>query len=183
MSTARELSTEAMRPATDADVEALVALVQLAYRGDAASRRWTSEAELVTGQRVDATMLDEAIERSDTLVLVHEREGALIACCELRTMGKGTVELGMFAVDPVRQAAGLGRRVLTAAEQTARSVLGARRIRLSVIDARHELIEWYERRGYHRTGETRPFPYGDERFGTPVRDDLRFELLEKVLPA
>ena len=102
MSTARELSTEAMRPATDADVEALVALVQLAYRGDAASRRWTSEAELVTGQRVDATMLDEAIERSDTLVLVQEREGALIACCELRTMGKGTVELGMFAVDPVR---------------------------------------------------------------------------------
>jgi ribosomal protein S18 acetylase RimI-like enzyme len=183
MSTARGVRAEALRPATDADVEALVALVQAAYRGVAASRRWTSEAEIVTGQRVDATMLSEALERSDTLVLVHEREGALLACCELRATGDATVELGMFAVDPARQAEGLGRQVLTAAEQTAGSALGARRIHLSVIHVRHELIDWYERRGYRRTGETRPFPYGDERFGTPVREDLRFEVLEKVLSA
>jgi hypothetical protein len=52
---------------------------------------------------------------------------------------------------------------------------------MTVIAQRAELIAWYERRGYVRTGETRPFPYGDERFGRPLRDDLHFVVLEKQL--
>ena len=44
---------------------------------------------------------------------------------------------------------------------------------------RDTLIAWYERRGYHRTGETEPYPYGDNRFGTPLREDLEFAILEK----
>ena len=54
-------------------------------------------------------------------------------------------------------------------------------MRMTVIEQRAELIAWYERRGYQRTGEYRPFPYGDERFGIPRRDDLRFEWLVKTL--
>ena len=52
---------------------------------------------------------------------------------------------------------------------------------MTVISIRDELVAWYERRGYHRTGVFKPFPYGDARFGIPTRDDLRFELLEKLL--
>ena len=52
-------------------------------------------------------------------------------------------------------------------------------LRMTVIDVRDELIAWYERRGYRRTGIRKPFPYGDTRFGVPRRDDLRFEVLEK----
>jgi hypothetical protein len=37
------------------------------------------------------------------------------------------------------------------------------------------------RRGYARTGELLPFPYGNDRFGLPLRDDLQFEALEKEL--
>ena len=55
-------------------------------------------------------------------------------------------------------------------------------MRMTVIDLRVELIEWYERRGYRRTGQTRPFPATDPRFGLPLRDDLRFAVLEKELP-
>ena len=52
---------------------------------------------------------------------------------------------------------------------------------MTVIDIRRELIDFYLRRGYRRTGIFKPFPYGDERFGLPLRDDLRFEVLEKEL--
>jgi len=52
---------------------------------------------------------------------------------------------------------------------------------MTVIEQRAELIAWYERRGYRRSGEYQPFPYGDERFGIPRRDDLRFEVLVKDL--
>ena len=52
---------------------------------------------------------------------------------------------------------------------------------MTVIDIRDELITFYERRGYRRTGIKKPFPYGDERYGIPKRDDLRFEILEKAL--
>jgi hypothetical protein len=54
-------------------------------------------------------------------------------------------------------------------------------MRMTVITIRDTLIAWYERRGYARTGELLPFPYGDQRFGLPQRDDLRFEVLEKSL--
>ena len=59
--------------------------------------------------------------------------------------------------------------------------MGMPTMRMTVIDIRDELIAFYERRGYRRTGIKKPFPYGDARFGLPKRDDLRFEVLEKPL--
>ena len=54
-------------------------------------------------------------------------------------------------------------------------------IEMTVVHVRESLISWYERRGYRRTGETRPFPYADTRYGTPTRPDLVFIVLEKHL--
>jgi ribosomal protein S18 acetylase RimI-like enzyme len=87
----------------------------------------------------------------------------------------------MFAVRPGSQGGGLGRRVLARAERLAREEWGVREMHMTVISVREELIAWYERRGYRRTGRMAPFPYGDERFGVPRRDDLEFELLVKEL--
>jgi ribosomal protein S18 acetylase RimI-like enzyme len=88
--------------------------------------------------------------------------------------------LGSLAVDPSLQNSGFGRRLLDAAEDYVASH-GASLIEITVVSVRHALISWYERRGYARTGEIRPFPYGDDRFGRPLRDDLAFVVLEKRL--
>ena len=164
------------------DVDALVTLVESAYRGEASTAGWTSETHLLDGQRVDHSMLSGTLDRQDTIVLMAFDEGALVACCELqRPAGDGAAHLGMFAVVPGLQGGGIGRQVLDQAERIARDEWHAGHLELEVIDVRDALIAWYERRGYVRTGRLEPFPYGDERFGVPRRDDLRFEVLSKAL--
>ena len=171
---------QSLRPAAESDVDALVALVQAAYRGDTSRAGWTTEADLLDGQRVDPEMVRAAVTDPGSVVLVTEDAGGLAACCQLERKD-GYAYFGMFAVDPARQAGGLGRSVLAAAERHARDAWGATEVRMTVIVQRAELIAWYERRGYVRTGERSPFPYGDERFGRPRRDDLAFETLVKAL--
>jgi GNAT superfamily N-acetyltransferase len=102
------------------------------------------------------------------------------ACVQLERRGDDAY-LGMLTVQPVRQASGIGKRLLDAAEGWAAARWGARTIIMTVITQRPELIAWYERRGYHATGETAPFPYGDTRFGEPKRPDLQFIVLRKPL--
>ena len=87
----------------------------------------------------------------------------------------------MFSVVPGLQGGGIGKQVLAEAERIARDEFGQRTMAMTVIDLRDELIAFYQRRGYRRTGVRKPFPYGDARFGLPRRDDLRFEVLEKNL--
>jgi hypothetical protein len=52
---------------------------------------------------------------------------------------------------------------------------------MKVVNVRATLIAWYQRRGYLLSAETETFPYGDQRFGRPLRDDLSFVLLEKEI--
>ncbi|MFF9362312.1 GNAT family N-acetyltransferase [Streptomyces griseoluteus] len=168
------------RDATDADVNDLVALVESAYRGDASRAGWTTEADILDGQRTDPEGVRQVIKTPDSRLLVVEREGRIIACCQLEHRGTHAY-FGMFAVSPTLQGAGLGKAVMAEAERLARADWGATEMHMTVISVRDDLIAWYERRGYRRTGETTPFPYGDERFGVPRRPDLRFELLVKSL--
>ncbi|MGA5583372.1 GNAT family N-acetyltransferase [Streptomyces thermodiastaticus] len=168
------------RDATVADVDTLVALVESAYRGEASRAGWTTEADILDGQRTDAEGVRAAIETPGSTVFMVERDGRVVACCQLEHRG-GHAYFGMFAVSPTLQGAGLGKRVIAEAERQARLRWGVREMRMTVISVREDLIAWYERRGYRRTGERTPFPYGDERFGIPLRDDLEFELLVKEL--
>ncbi|MFR9725620.1 GNAT family N-acetyltransferase [Streptomyces sp. MS19] len=175
------------RDATESDVPALVALVESAYRGDASRAGWTTEADILEGQRTDPDGVREILRDPDSLVLAVEDGGALTACCHIqRRAADGPGEaaaayFGMFAVRPGLQGAGLGRAVLAEAERRAAAGWGVARMEMQVISVRDDLIAWYERRGYVRTGRTSPFPYGDERFGLPLRADLEFELLVKPL--
>ncbi|MFE3634019.1 GNAT family N-acetyltransferase [Streptomyces cellostaticus] len=168
------------RDAGDADVDALVTLIESAYRGDASRAGWTTEADILQGQRTDPEGVLEVIKAPDSRLLTVERGGRMVACCQLEHRGDAAY-FGMFAVSPTLQGAGLGKAVIAEAERQARATWGVTEMHMTVISVREDLIAWYERRGYRRTGRTTPFPYGDERFGIPQRDDLRFELLVKPL--
>jgi ribosomal protein S18 acetylase RimI-like enzyme len=174
------LTEPTFRAATDADVDALVALIESAYRGEASRAGWTTEADILEGQRTDPKGVREVVRSPDSTLLTVERDGRIIACCQLEHRGDHAY-FGMFAVSPALQGAGLGKLIIAEAERRARAEWGVDEMRMTVISAREDLIAWYERRGYRRTGRTAPFPYGDERFGIPLRDDLRFELLVKPL--
>ncbi|GAA2952409.1 GNAT family N-acetyltransferase [Streptomyces erythrogriseus] len=168
------------RDATDADVDALVELIESAYRGESSRTGWTTEADILHGQRTDRAAVLEVVEAPDSRLLTVEREGRIVACCQLEHRGEHAY-FGMFAVSPALQGAGLGRTVIAEAERQAREGWDVTEMHMTVITVREDLIAWYERRGYRRTGKTAPFPYGDERFGVPQRDDLEFELLVKEL--
>ena len=170
------------RPATLTDIPALIALVTSAYRGDASKQGWTTEADMLDGQRIDAEALRHDIERTDSRILLALEKGEVLACAHV-AIEDGTGYFGMFAVSPDQQGSGVGKRMMAEAERLAREDWGLPAMRMTVIDIRDELIAFYERRGYARTGLKKPFPYGDERFGIPKRDDLRFEILEKRFEA
>jgi GNAT superfamily N-acetyltransferase len=180
MDTAVDGTTLVFRDARVGDVAAIVALVESAYRGDASRAGWTTEADLLDGQRIDAVGVAEIVVRRGSRVLLASTNGDLLACCHLEKHGDGCY-FGMFSVKPTMQAAGVGKRTLAEAERLARDEWKCTRMEMTVISVRDELIAWYERRGYHRSGRYKPFPYGDERFGIPKRNDLRFELLVKEL--
>lgn len=168
------------RDAGVADIAALVPLVESAYRGDVSRKGWTTEADLLDGQRIDAPGLAETIGKSDSRVVLAESGDALLGCAHIERH-EGYAYFGMFSVRPNLQGAGVGNALLAEGERIARDDWRYAKMRMTVISVRDELIAWYERRGYRRTGEYKPFPYGDARFGIPKRDDLRFEWLEKAL--
>lgn len=168
------------RVAGEADIDAIVALVEGSYRGDASRTGWTTEADLLDGMRIDAQRVRDDLERKDSLVLLGERDGQLLACANV-CVEDGVGYFGMFSVVPCMQGGGIGKQMLAEAERIAREEWTLPVMRMTVIDVRDELITFYERRGYYRTGIHKPFPYGDARFGIPKRDDLRFEILEKAL--
>lgn len=168
--------------AGSADIPELVALIESAYRGDDSRAGWTTEADLLGGQRIDADMAAEMLaEPGSTVLLVRDESGAALGTVHLRDLGDRTAYFGTFAVSPRAQGRGVGKELMTYAEAFARDRIGAERMRMTVIDQRTELIAFYERRGYVQTGEREPFPYGEERFGLPRTDDLEFVVLVKEL--
>ena len=165
----------AIRAAASDDVAALHPLIERAYRGDTAKAGWTHEADLLFDDRTSAAELASLIADPDRVILLAHRDGALIGCVQVARAGDDLAYLGMVTVEPTLQARGLGRRLLAAAESEAVARFGARRMEMTVIHRRAELIAWYERRGYAPTGETRPFPVD------PPRPELDFVVLEKAL--
>ncbi len=163
------------------DLGALHALIESAFRGDSARLGWSHEADLLDGQRTDLAELQAILADPDQALLVVRDGGGVVGCVTLSDKHHGLAYLGMLTVDPRRQASGLGRDILTAAERIAADRFAANRIELTIIPHRTELTAWYERRGYRLTGETRPFPADDPRFGLPKRDDLIFAVMDKLL--
>ena len=164
------------RDARPADVAAVVDLVESAYRGESSRAGWTTEAHLLDGQRTDFDEVVSMIARIDSAVVLAERDGELLGCCHLERRKFASAYFGMFAVRPVLQGAGIGRALVAEAQRRAAD-WGCEQMRMTVIRQRDDLLAWYGRLGFSPTGETEPFPYGDERFGRPRRADLEFVVL------
>ncbi|MEK6289793.1 MAG: GNAT family N-acetyltransferase [Paraburkholderia tropica] len=172
-------------PATDDDIPEVVRLTNLAYRGSDgdSAEGWSTREKYLTGDRTTEKLL-----RNDLSVSPHaslliwrlEGESGIVGSVWLEPQGDGNWYLGSLAVDPARQNGGLGKKLLSLAEDWVRE-RGGRHINITVINVRETLIGWYERRGYYDMGEREPFPYGDDRFGVPQRDDLCFVKLQKKL--
>jgi ribosomal protein S18 acetylase RimI-like enzyme len=190
-------------PATESDYPALVQLANVAYRGTGPVASWNIETGILEGQRLTESLLREELAakpQAHLLTCRDDAEGAILG----PVLGSfldpivdpilgsvwlepkdgpgedGVWYLGLLTVRPDLQNRQLGRTLLAAAEEFARE-RGGRRIRMTVLQVRDTLIAWYLRRGYRLTGETEPFPYGDDRFGRPLRDDLYFVVLEKEI--
>ena len=192
------------RNATLADVSAVVELVESAYRGEASRAGWTTEADLLDGQRTDEIEIREIICGTHSRIRLAEKSFAavpildqihahtpsqertlphaasLVGCVRIENAGDAGY-IGMVSVLPNLQSAGIGRQLLHEAERVIRDELRLPRARMTVIGQRDTLIAWYQRRGYSLTGKQEKFPYGQPRAGTPRRDDLYFEVLEKSL--
>ena len=173
---------EVLREATAADCEMLTAFINAAYRGDSSRQGWTTEADLLDGQRTDVQSLREALGEPNSVILLLLHDDKLVGSVFLQNQSRSCY-LGMLTVKPNLQSNGIGKRLLQLAEELAHDRWRASRISMTVIHKRSELIEWYKRRGYVETGQREPFPYREQRVGLPKTDDLEFAVLEKTLGA
>ncbi len=165
------------RRATHADLDLLHALIERTYRGDTARLGWTHEADLLDGQRIDRESLAAIIADRAQEMLIFEKHGEIIGCVQIADKGNGKSYLGLLCVDPRRQAGGVGKQLISAAESESAIRFGATHMEMTVIEQRLELISYYERRGYMLTGEMRPFPLDVSHAGRP----LSFTVLTKLI--
>lgn len=165
--------------ATAGDLPALLALVNNAYRGEESKKGWATEAGLIAGDiRTDKASLQELMQTPAAVFLKYSNEQNVMEGCVFLQVKEKRLYLGLLSVSPARQAKGIGRQLMIAAENYAKAK-NCSSIYMQVVSARDNLIAWYERQGYHSTGETAPFPT-DGRFGIPLQP-LEFIILEKKI--
>lgn len=164
--------------ATLADVPQLNTLVNSAYRGELSKKGWTTEADLLGGIRTDEQVLTSLINKENSVLLLYKNNDTIVGCVNLQ-QHDNKLYLGMLTVNPDLQGGGVGKILLKASEDYAKEK-ACTKIYMTVISIRKELISWYERHGYKDTGERKPFPMNDPKFGLPKRD-LEFIVMEKMI--
>ena len=169
----------AIAQATIEDIPALEKLLNGAYRGEESKKGWTSEADLLHGElRTDAETLRRLMQTPEAVFLKYINEQNVIEGCVFLQKQESKLYLGMLSVSPLVQAKGIGKQLMSQAEEYSRRQ-SCSSIFMKVISVRDELVAWYERKGYHKTGRTEPFP-SDDRFGVPTQA-LEFMIMEKEL--
>jgi GNAT superfamily N-acetyltransferase len=170
--------TLTFRTAVLDDTENIVTMVNSAYRGDSSKEGWTTEADLLGGQRTDSEKITEMISDPQSQIELALNDGQIVGCIYLKKEDQ-FVYFGMLTVRPTLQTNGYGKKLLMHLEELA-FIWGKKKIKMTVISIRHELIEFYQRRGYRWTGEIEAFPSNDPRFGLP-KTDLVFHVFEKMV--
>jgi ribosomal protein S18 acetylase RimI-like enzyme len=166
--------------ALESDAEAIAHLVNAAYRPEPGTEGWTHEGHLVAGPRIAPEQV-RALPGERSVVLVLEGGGQIRACVHVKATDS-VAYIGMLATAPAFQAQGLGKQLLGQAEAHAVDHYGVTRFRMSVLSSRPELLAFYERRGYARTGDTETYPPESE-VGQPKVPDLHLIWIEKpVVP-
>ncbi|MEP6948874.1 MAG: GNAT family N-acetyltransferase [Ginsengibacter sp.] len=162
--------------ATFQDIPQLVTLINSAYRGEGSKQGWTSEADLLGGIRTDAGIVEKMMDKQDAVIIKFCNEANVLQGCVYLEKKENKMYLGMLTVSPLEQAKGIGKKLLFAAEKYAADQKCSA-LEMTVISVRDELIAWYQKHGYYRTGETKPFP-SDEKFGIP-KQPLEFVVMQK----
>jgi GNAT superfamily N-acetyltransferase len=168
-----------LRKAVSEDAARIAALINSAYRGETSRQGWTTEADLLSGSRTEIDEVLSLIAADNSMLLLCLDAGTLLGSVTLERQGN-TAHLGMFAVQPRQQGQGVGKQLLAFAEETARTAWGVDRMAMSVITLRHELIAFYQRRGYRLNGESKPFP-AESKLWTPLVSSLQLGIMEKPL--
>ncbi|PJO38441.1 GNAT family N-acetyltransferase [Delftia acidovorans] len=158
----------------------ITALVNTAYRPNAKSRGWTHESDLVTGDRTSPEQVRQQITPSSP-VLIAIRNNEIVACVQV-THDSSDCWIGMLATHPSEQNSGMGKKMLLAAEAYAVKHFAPKRLMMSVLSSRSELLSFYQRRGYKLTGQTCSYPL-DAGVGTPLVKGLCVLELSKLPPA
>jgi len=165
--------------ANESDAEQMTVLINSAYRGEVSRKGWTTEADLLEGRRTTIEEVLGLIADEQSMFVLGNVDGKLQASVLLQNTEDG-VHIGMLAVNPLLQGCGIGKALLQAAEREAQHRWSAKRFVMVVISCRHELIAFYERRGYRRTGISKEFPV-DSPLWTVKVSNLQLDLLEKIL--
>ena len=162
--------------ATNEDSLALALLINSAYRGENSKKGWTTEATILEGSRTNETEILQII-KDPKQNLLKFTEAETIIGCVLLIEKESKLYLGMLTVSPELQNSGIGKKLLAAAEDYAKQLV-LNSIIMTVISIRKELIEWYNRHGYHDTGVREAFPVSNSHI--PItKEPLEFMVLEK----
>lgn len=162
--------------ATVEDVSTLNKLINSAYRGESSKKGWTTEANLLEGNRTTEKELTEIIQDKKNTILKFTENNQIVGCV-LLIEKKDQLYLGMLTVSPELQNSGIGKKLLQQAEMHALE-LSLSKIVMTVITVREELISWYKRHGYVDTGAREAFPVSDV-FSQTSNEPLEFMVLEK----
>lgn len=167
-----------IRKATKADVYALEKLANRAYRGETSTKGWTSEAHLIAGTvRTDKNDIEQKITHVNSCFIVFEKEEIIIGMVYVENRSH-SMYLGMLAVEPNLQNAGVGKQLMAAAEKQA-FYWNCPKIEMIVLPMRTELLNWYHTLGYSNLNKTIPFEV-PEKFGKPLQP-LHFITLGKTI--
>lgn len=164
------------------DAEAIATLMNSAYRGESSRKGWTTEADILDGLRTTTSEVGKIIKSKNTFILIGVLRDEVVAtiCCEWQELAfKDTVHFGMIAVKPSLQNKGYGKILIQAAEAICLREWRVVGFHMAVISIRHELIAFYERLGYKRTGEFAEFPVKSDLW-QPKVEGLNLQYLAKL---
>jgi ribosomal protein S18 acetylase RimI-like enzyme len=85
------MSDLSFRYARQADTPALVALIELAYRGEDTAGAWNSEAHLLKGPRTNDEEISTLVSREDSRFLIAESGGRIVGCCLVQGLNRDPV--------------------------------------------------------------------------------------------
>lgn len=164
------------------DAEPVAKLINSAYRGETSRKGWTTEADILDGLRTTTAEVGKMINRDDAFILIGVVNDEIVATisCERQVIAfKHTVHFGMIAVKPSLQNKGHGKDMINAAETMTKREWRVAGFHMTVISLRQEVIEFYERLGYARTGEFEEFPENPTLW-QPKVDGLNLQVLAKI---
>lgn len=170
------MEIDTFRSARPDDADAIAQLVNQAFRPRNDAAGWTHEAHLVAGDRIDPAQVLRVLAADDTALLLGMAGDEIAACVQIERAGD-SARIGMLAVDTDRQGAGLGKAMLAQAEAHAVQRWQVEKFVMRVLSARVELLDFYRRRGYRRSGEVSDYPVSAA--GVPLQAELKIETLEK----